>query len=98
MVRGRAEGLGEKLDQKQISLEVTEGARSWLAEKGYDRTMGARPMARLIQEKVKKPLANEILFGALQHGGSVTVSLDSKGENIVFDYVKTGIPQQCIPN
>jgi len=90
--------LQAQLDQKQISLEVTEGARSWLAEKGYDRTMGARPMARLIQEKVKKPLANEILFGALQHGGSVTVSLDSKGENIVFDYVKTGIPQQCIPN
>ena len=90
--------LQAQLDPKQISLEVTEGARSWLAEKGYDRTMGARPMARLIQEKVKKPLANEILFGELQHGGSVTVSLDKKGDKIVFDYVKTDVPQQCIPN
>ena len=90
--------LQAQLDPKQISLEVTEGARSWLAEKGYDRTMGARPMARLIQDKVKKPLANEILFGELQHGGSVTVSLNKKDDEITFDYVKTDVPEQCIPN
>ena len=45
--------------------------RDWLAEHGYDKAMGARPMGRLIQEKLKKPLANEILFGGLQNGGSV---------------------------
>ena len=51
--------------------------------------MGARPMARLIQEKLKKPLANEILFGELQNGGSVTVSFDKQKQGIIFDYAKT---------
>ena len=76
--------LQAQLDKKQISLEVTDSARKWLADHGYDRTMGARPMGRLIQEKLKKPLANEILFGALQNGGSVTVSLDKDGQDISF--------------
>ncbi|WP_028864219.1 ATP-dependent Clp protease ATP-binding subunit ClpA [Psychromonas aquimarina] len=80
--------LQAQLDKKQISMEVTEEARKWLAEHGYDRAMGARPMARLIQEKLKKPLANEILFGELQDGGSVTVSLDADAENIKFEYAK----------
>ena len=90
--------LQAQLDKKQISLEVTESARNWLAEKGYDRAMGARPMARLIQEKLKKPLANEILFGELQNGGSVTVSLDKQAKGIIFDYVKADIAHQCITN
>jgi ATP-dependent Clp protease ATP-binding subunit ClpA len=90
--------LQAQLDKKQISLEVTEPARTWLAEKGYDRAMGARPMARLIQEKVKKPLANEILFGELQNGGSVTVSLAEETEELSFDYVKTDITHQCLTN
>ncbi|MFT6987082.1 MAG: ATP-dependent Clp protease ATP-binding subunit ClpA [Psychromonas sp.] len=81
--------LQAQLDKKQISLEVSETARRWLAEEGYDRSMGARPMARLIQEKLKKPLANEILFGGLQNGGSVTVSFDKEGQGIIFDYAKT---------
>ena len=81
--------LQAQLDKKGISLEVSETARKWLAEKGYDRAMGARPMARLIQEKLKKPLANEILFGGLQNGGSVTVSFDKEAPGIVFDYAKT---------
>lgn len=81
--------LQAQLDKKQISLEVSEAARTWLAEQGYDRTMGARPMARLIQEKLKKPLANEILFGRLQHGGSVSVSFDKQAQGIVFDYAKS---------
>jgi ATP-dependent Clp protease ATP-binding subunit ClpA len=90
--------LQVQLDKKQISLEVTESARSWLAEQGYDRAMGARPMARLIQEKLKKPLANEILFGKLQHGGCVTVSLDKQAQSILFDYIKTDIAHHCITN
>ncbi|MCW8995836.1 MAG: AAA family ATPase, partial [Psychromonas sp.] len=81
--------LQAQLDKQQVSLEVSESARSWLAEQGYDRAMGARPMGRLIQEKLKKPLANEILFGELQSGGSVSVYLDKKVNALIFDYVKT---------
>ncbi len=81
--------LQAQLDKKRISLEVDDKARKWLAEQGYDKSMGARPMARLIQEKLKKPLANEILFGELQNGGSVIVQLDKGGEAITFNYVKT---------
>ena len=61
--------LQAQLDVKGVSLEVTESARKWLAEKGYDKSMGARPMARLMQEEVKKELANELLFGELVDGG-----------------------------
>jgi ATP-dependent Clp protease ATP-binding subunit ClpA len=67
--------LQAQLDDKGVSLELTENARNWLAEHGYDKSMGARPMARLIQEKLKKPLANELLFGDLKHGGSATVDV-----------------------
>ena len=52
---------------------MDQEARSWIAEKGYDPLMGARPMARVIQNHIKKPLANEVLFGALANGGSVRV-------------------------
>ncbi len=67
--------LQVQLDKKQVSLDVTADARQWLADKGYDPAMGARPMARMIQEHLKKPLANEILFGCLLSGGEVKVSL-----------------------
>ncbi|MDX1705458.1 ATP-dependent Clp protease ATP-binding subunit ClpA [Pseudidiomarina sp.] len=65
--------LQAQLDRKQVSLELDHEATEWLAAKGYDRTMGARPMSRVIQEHLKKPLANEILFGQLAQGGSVQV-------------------------
>ena len=61
--------LQAQLDDKKVTLEVDEAARQWLAEHGYDEKMGARPMARLIQEKLKKPLAEEVLFGSLSTGG-----------------------------
>ena len=80
--------LQVQLDKKQVSLEVDSQARDWLAEHGYDKAMGARPMGRLIQEKLKKPLANEILFGGLQNGGSVSVLLNSTGDGIEFKYEK----------
>src|SRR5690554_5544347 len=67
--------LQVQLDKKNVSLEVTSAALDWLVEKGYDRAMGARPMARVIQEHLKKPLADEILFGRLTNGGSVTVGV-----------------------
>ncbi|MFB9885181.1 ATP-dependent Clp protease ATP-binding subunit ClpA [Balneatrix alpica] len=69
--------LQTQLDDKQVLLNVDEEARSWLAAHGYDEKMGARPMARLIQDKLKRPLAEEILFGALsEKGGQVWVSVD----------------------
>jgi ATP-dependent Clp protease ATP-binding subunit ClpA len=60
--------------EKKVQIDVTEAARNWFAEHGYDRLYGARPMARLIQSKVKEPMAEEILFGKLQNGGHVLIS------------------------
>ena len=81
--------LQAKLDKKQVSLSVSDEARNWLADQGYDRAMGARPMARLIQEKLKRPLAHEILFGKLQNGGSISVTLTKgKETNLKFEYEK----------
>ena len=76
--------LQAQLDAKGVSLEVTKAARDWLAEKGYDKAMGARPMGRLIQEQMKKPLANELLFGELVDGGSVKVDLQD--DKLKFAY------------
>ena len=71
--------LAKRLEDKEVTLEVDAKARRWFAEKGYDRKMGARPMARLIQESLKKPLADELLFGRLSLGGHVAVSADETG-------------------
>ncbi|WP_076924543.1 ATP-dependent Clp protease ATP-binding subunit ClpA [Pseudoalteromonas sp. EB27] len=76
--------LQAQLDKKSVNLELTSKAREWLADKGYDKAMGARPMARVIQEELKKQLANEILFGELVDGGTVKVSV--KDKKIRFDY------------
>lgn len=75
--------LQAQLDSKKVQIEVDDEARRWLAEKGYDDKMGARPMARLIHDKLKKPLAEAILFGELaEKGGTVTVSVEG-GELLV---------------
>ncbi len=66
--------LSGQLAEKKVTIEVTEPARSYLAEKGYDPDFGARPLARIIQEEVKTPLGEELLFGALEKGGTVVVS------------------------
>lgn len=78
--------LQAQLDKKGVSLEVDSAALKWLAEKGYDKAMGARPMARAIQEYLKKPLANEILFGSLTKGGDVKVTVENKREELSFTY------------
>ncbi|EAN9084474.1 ATP-dependent Clp protease ATP-binding subunit ClpA [Salmonella enterica subsp. enterica serovar Eko] len=78
--------LQAQLDQKGVSLEVSQEARDWLAEKGYDRAMGARPMARVIQDNLKKPLANELLFGSLVDGGQVTVALDKEKNALTYGF------------
>ncbi|AOV16955.1 ATP-dependent Clp protease ATP-binding subunit ClpA [Acidihalobacter aeolianus] len=77
--------LEAQLEEKKVRLVVDDAARAWLAERGYDPIMGARPMARVIQEHVKKPLAEEILFGRLREGGEV--HLDVEGEELRLDFV-----------
>jgi ATP-dependent Clp protease ATP-binding subunit ClpA len=77
--------LQAQLDDKKVSLYVDDDARTWLAEKGYDVRMGARPMARVIQEHLKKPLANELLFGELVRGGHVNVSVRDGELHIQFE-------------
>ncbi|WP_275554086.1 ATP-dependent Clp protease ATP-binding subunit ClpA [Mixta sp. Marseille-Q2659] len=79
--------LQAQLDAKGVSLEVSDEAREWLAEKGYDKAMGARPMARTVQENLKKPLANELLFGSLVDGGSVAVNLDKEKNQLTYHFV-----------
>lgn len=80
--------LQSQLDNKGVSLEVTQDARQWLAKQGFDETMGARPMARVIREKIKKELADELLFGRLAHGGQVTVGYDEEKEKLTFSIKK----------
>jgi ATP-dependent Clp protease ATP-binding subunit ClpA len=77
--------LRDQLADKNVTLELTEAGRAWLAEKGFDKLNGARPMARLIQSKIKEPLANEILFGGLQGGGQAVV--DAKDGNLKLEYI-----------
>lgn len=72
--------LQGQLDDKRVTLEVDDAARRWLVAHGYDRTMGARPMARVIQEHIKKPLAEKVLFGSLaSSGGTVRVTVENDG-------------------
>ncbi|HAB01940.1 MAG TPA: ATP-dependent Clp protease ATP-binding subunit ClpA, partial [Pseudomonas sp.] len=80
--------LQAQLEDKRVLLEVSDAARGWLAASGYDVQMGARPMGRLIQDKIKRPLAEEILFGELaEHGGVVHVDL--RDGELVFDFETT---------
>ncbi len=72
-----------QLDDKKVQLDVTDAARDWLAVNGYDELMGARPMQRLIQDRIKKPLAEDILFGRLSEGGGVVVVDEEEGELVL---------------
>ena len=72
-----------QLDDKKVQLEVSDKAIDWIADKGYDKTMGARPMQRLIQEKIKKPLAEEILFGKFSSKGGI-VYVDEENDEITL--------------
>src|SRR5581483_2769208 len=72
--------LEAQLADRQITLETTPAARKWLAERGYDKVMGARPLQRVIRDEVKRPLTEEILFGALSNGGHAIIDLDAAAE------------------
>ena len=71
--------LEAKLGNNNVTLELDDEAREWIAERGYDPKMGARPMARVIQEQIKRPLAEELLFGSLADGGHVKISVGEDG-------------------
>ena len=84
--------LVEQLTERKVSITLTPAACRYLAEKGYDKTFGARPMARLIQTEVKQVLADEILFGQLQEGGSVEIDFDE--EKLTFSYESVGSDEE----
>ncbi len=79
--------LEAQLTERKIEFELSKGANAWLAVKGYDKRYGARPLSRTIQEYIKKPLADEILFGKLKNGGLVKVGIDRKKENLTFKFI-----------
>merc|ERR1711941_142237 len=81
--------LQGQLDDKKVMLTLTAEARDWLAEHGYDKQMGARPMARLVQEKIKKPLAEKILFGELAGGGEVII--DAVDSDLVVEVAESAV-------
>jgi ATP-dependent Clp protease ATP-binding subunit ClpA len=100
--------LKGQLAERKVTIEITEQARSYLAEKGYDPDFGARPLARIIQEEVKTPLGEELLFGALEKGGSVTVSTEDatvedertgeKRPGKKLSFASTAAPQEAAPS
>jgi ATP-dependent Clp protease ATP-binding subunit ClpA len=81
--------LEAQLGDRDVTIELSEGATKWLIEHGYDEHMGARPMARLIQENIKKALADEVLFGKLKSGGHVRVitTIEDGTEKLAFEYL-----------
>ncbi|XOZ34079.1 ATP-dependent Clp protease ATP-binding subunit ClpA [Halomonadaceae bacterium KBTZ08] len=86
--------LQAQLDEKQVVLHVDDEAKLWLAQHGYDENMGARPMGRLIQDKIKKGLAEEILFGRLSNGGG-EVSIHVKDDDLAFEF-ETEEPTEAV--
>jgi ATP-dependent Clp protease ATP-binding subunit ClpA len=82
--------LEAQLADRNVTIELSSAAKEWLAERGYDRLYGARPLARVIQEHIKKPLAEELLFGRLVKGGAVKVTL--KDAKLDFEIIEAALP------
>jgi ATP-dependent Clp protease ATP-binding subunit ClpA len=81
--------LEAQLADRHVSIELSEAARKWLAQKGFDPLYGARPLARVIQENIKKALAEDILFGRLEKGGTVRIGLDKEADKLTFEIVES---------
>jgi ATP-dependent Clp protease ATP-binding subunit ClpA len=81
--------LEAQLADRHVSIDLSEEARKWLAQKGFDPLYGARPLARVIQENIKKSLAEDILFGKLEKGGTVRIGLDKEGDKLTFEIVES---------
>ncbi|MBO6687087.1 MAG: ATP-dependent Clp protease ATP-binding subunit ClpA [Alphaproteobacteria bacterium] len=80
--------LEVQLADRNVTIELAAGARDWLAKRGFDAEFGARPLARVISEYVKKPMAEELLFGKLAKGGTVKIGHDKKKDELTFKYVE----------
>jgi ATP-dependent Clp protease ATP-binding subunit ClpA len=92
--------LETQLGERGVTFDLREDAVAWLADKGYDRNMGARPLGRVIQEHIKKPLANEVLFGKLRKGGTVTVTVETAEDgktSLKLDSVAADVPVKPKP-
>jgi ATP-dependent Clp protease ATP-binding subunit ClpA len=85
--------LEAQLRERKVAITLTEEARGWLARKGYDPKFGARPVGRVIQENVRDPLTDEILFGELESGGEVTIKLNPAGDGLAFDFKPTTVKE-----
>jgi ATP-dependent Clp protease ATP-binding subunit ClpA len=87
--------LEAQLTERRVAITLTPEARSFLAKKGYDPVYGARPLARVIQKEVRDPLTDEILFGQLEHGGTVTIGLAD--DKLTFGYESAPPPEPATP-
>ncbi|MCY1001316.1 ATP-dependent Clp protease ATP-binding subunit ClpA [Myxococcus sp. MISCRS1] len=87
--------LQKMLEERKVKLELTPAARAWLAERGYDPAFGARPMARLVDNSLKKPLAEALLFGELKNGGTARYDVDKGGDKL--DLQTTAAPAEPVP-
>ena len=85
--------LEQQLAERHVAITLTPEARAWLAVKGYDPVFGARPLGRVIQKEVRDPLTDEILFGALEQGGTVTIGLAD--DRLTFEYERRNRPRRC---
>jgi ATP-dependent Clp protease ATP-binding subunit ClpA len=85
--------LETQLNEKKVEAIFTESLKKYLAKNGFDPQMGARPMARLIQDTIRRALADELLFGKLANGGRVTIDLDDKGQ-VVLDVAQSAQPAE----
>ena len=85
--------LESQLRERKVAITLAEEARAWLARKGYDPKFGARPVSRVIQENVRDPLTDEILFGSLENGGEVTIRLRDTGDGLAFEFKPAAIKE-----
>ena len=85
--------LEDQLSEKNVSISLSDDAVHWLANKGYDKLMGARPLSRLIQEEIKKPLADELLFGKLSKGGSVHITTNETDDTLSMIFESKIVPK-----
>jgi ATP-dependent Clp protease ATP-binding subunit ClpA len=89
--------LEAQLAERRVVIALEPEARAWLAEKGYDPVYGARPLARVIQTEVRDPLTDEILFGQLEHGGTVTIGLKDGALDFVYAPAEAPAPPAPVP-
>jgi ATP-dependent Clp protease ATP-binding subunit ClpA len=90
--------LEAQLIDRDVTFDLTPEATRWLGDKGYDDAFGARPLARVIQDHIKKPLADEILFGKLKGGGTVRVLLDREKDELAFEFLPAAEAKPRAPN